>query len=247
MNPRFAKEWLISLRHFSLTHTCIFLREFFPNILDLLILSDCANRYVIICLPHQKDTYVTKRAVGFYLLAIMSLSCTFSALSTKMNVDIHSYGDTGISVDIYLPWKLKKNGNYTWIPYMVLKLILAAMIGIFHIFLTYRIAAALNKAIAFLKESRASSNQAHVYRKIIRFSVINCCVSSFYNLCVNNVDVGLMIRHQVHAHFVKMYIFESTPNMVWEDVFIISRHVTNMVLCMKPVCYGIAYLWIKLL
>ena len=43
-----------------------FFRDLFPLALDLLIISDCTNRFVLICTPQQKDNLVNRKMIAAY-------------------------------------------------------------------------------------------------------------------------------------------------------------------------------------
>ena len=74
LHPAFAPDWLFALRQFSLTEYCRFLSEFFPHALQLLIVCDCLNRYVLICLPEKKDTILSKKTITIVIVVTIAVS-----------------------------------------------------------------------------------------------------------------------------------------------------------------------------
>ena len=64
VHPAFAPEWLYQLRKFSLSNYSSFLRDFFPKFIDLLIICDCTNRYILICHPDKKDVFLSYKVIA---------------------------------------------------------------------------------------------------------------------------------------------------------------------------------------
>ena len=214
----------------------------------MLVVSDGANRYILICLPQKKDSLLTKKSVAISILTILALSSVFSAMATKMNMDLKVYSESREVVTNYgwdIGFIVVRGRRYTWIPYVVLKIIVSAMVSAFQIFLTVRVEATLRDGIRFLRlnDSLSASKRAEAYAKIIRYSILICCILVLYNLCVQSVEIALMARHHMHANWMKNYLFGR--NRSWEDVLVVSKLATHILICMKPFCYAAAWIWFR--
>ena len=61
---------LQKIRVFTESAAGQFFRDFFKLTLDLLIISDCTNRYILICSPELKDRLLNKKTVSIILWEI---------------------------------------------------------------------------------------------------------------------------------------------------------------------------------
>ena len=109
VHPMTAPHWLFALKQFSLTDPCSVLREFFPHALQLLIVCDCMNQYVLICLPEKKDVILNKKTVGVLILVIVGVSSLFAGLTIQISNDMKwKWENLGI-------FALNQRRRYTWI------------------------------------------------------------------------------------------------------------------------------------
>ena len=239
IHPAFAPEWLHQLRKFSLTYYCHFLQEFFPQVIDLFIVCDCINRFILICHPDKKDVFLSKRAVAVTLVIAVLVSCIFSGLTIQIHKDIDSKwnGDT-VAKEI--------NGfrrRYTWIYFVALKAIVSIMTAVFHIVITVRIKISLEKSIEFLSQVSTASKGVALYRKVIRFSIFICTIVVFYNIVIMGVNESLLIRRNIFSNFLAHHQFLN--KYLIDAVLNVMPYWMNIIICFKPCCYAAAYIWVK--
>ena len=97
---------------------------------------------------------------------------------------------------------MKDPEAYTWIPKLVLNLIISFMTCIFFLFFNVKIKKTLEKSIAFLSQSNnaTTSNAAKAYRKIISFSFMICCIFLAYNFLFKLLESSHFVAYQLAAN-----------------------------------------------
>ena len=147
VNPRFAPEWVITLREFTKMSACTFFENIFTRSLDLFVITDCLNLYIVICWPQKRELYLSKKGVALIIFVVLGISATFSGLAVKMDKDRHSFFFTRPD-----PLSPVFETRYTWVYQVVILFLLSLMTCVFYVFITFKIAASLTKSIQFLKE-----------------------------------------------------------------------------------------------
>ena len=234
LHPAFAPDWLFSLRQFSLTQYCGVLREFSSHALQLLIICDCMNRYILICLPEKKDTFLSRKAIATAIFVTVAVSSLFAGLTVQISEDM----------------KVKWNGmsldgprRYTWVYFVALKVVVSFMTAIFHVVFTVRIKIDLDKSIAFLSLNMNGAQGIARYRKIIRFSVSLCLIVVFFHVLVAGLDAAVLIRQQIHSNSMVHHLF--LQNLLVDKVMNVMRYWINILVCFQPFCYATAHIWLK--
>ena len=242
VNPQFAPEWLYQLGKFAHTNYAVFLENFWPRSLDLLILSDTLNLYVLICLPNKKDELLSKKALAAYFFVVVLVSGTFSGLATKMYHDWHNEDSLA---NIPLPDLLglpKVSFNSVWIYDVILKVVVSSLIGGFQIFCTLKIRVALDKAIAFLTKSNATTPAAAAYGKIRRFCFIICLTFGFFHFIVQFLEAGLtIVKEFVRSNEIAI----SSKTYAVFTALSFAQYVIKIVNCSRPLLYCAAYAWLR--
>ena len=241
VNPGRHSDILIALRKFTLTRACDFLRQFFPTIMDLLVFSDCINRYILIYYPQRKSLALSWKFLMISMGCILGISSLIAAMAARLEHEIHTY-NTIYNVDIILalfhPGSLAKK---TLLYLVVLKGTISIAISGFFIVITARICRVLNKGVQFLKESHAGSESIARYSKVMRFSFILCIIVVVFNFILDSIDLGLMA-------WMKLYSLNFISHISFSKMHKISvgRSFLKTIFSLKPGFYGLAYIWIKL-
>ena len=239
VHPAFAPDWLFALRQFSLTEICGVLREFFPHALQLLIICDCMNRYILICLPEKKETFLSKKAITLAILVTVAVSSLFAGLTVKISQDIEvKYIGRPAS-----PFNEGFQRRYTWVYFVVLKVMVSSMTAIFHVVFSVRIRIDLEKSIAFLSLNMNGAKGIARYRKIIRFSVYLCLIVVFFNIGVTGLEAAVLIRRHIHSNYLVDHSF--LQNLLVDKVMNVMEYWINIVICFQPFCYASAHIWLK--
>ena len=239
VHPMTAPDWLFALKRFSLTDACGFLREFFPHALQLLIVCDCMNRYILICLPDKKEEFLNKKAVGVIILVIIAVSSLFAGLTIQISNDMKLKWQGPASSGSYQGWRRR----YTWIYFVALKIIVSFMRAIAHVVLTIRIKINLEKSIAFLSMNMTRTVSIEQYRRIIRFSVYICMIVVFYNVAIASLDAAFFIWKQIHVNYLVEYPFYK--NLLASRLMSIMPYLVNVIICFQPFCFASVHIWFK--
>ena len=228
-----------SLVNFSLSKTCAFLREFLPYFLDLLVLSDCANRYILICSPQHKAKLLGWKFMTIYIGCILGVSSMIAALEVRYKYDLESFNKNFFILYFSKDYKLFKRA---WIYQVALKATISVMMGIFQAVITTRICRELGKSVRFLIDSNANSKGIVRYTKIMNFSIAVCIIVLIYNLVLDNINLGLWVKEQ-------LFIFKPTLSLMksktYDTISKIVIRVLDILFCFKPSVYGFAYIWVK--
>ena len=72
------------------------------------MISDCTNRYIIICSPEHKDRLLGWPAVLTYMGCLLVLSAIFSGLAVKMETDSYQFIAT-------TTFAIIRNARYMWV------------------------------------------------------------------------------------------------------------------------------------
>ena len=78
-------DWVNNLVHFSRGRTSNFFQFFCPISLDLLVISDCLNRYIIICHPDKIGNLLCWKMILVYQTLIL-VSGIFSFFFRKNGI-----------------------------------------------------------------------------------------------------------------------------------------------------------------
>ena len=223
-------EWVNGLTDFARRRTCNFFQYFWPISLDFLVISDCLNRYVIICHPDKTESLTSWKIISVYQIVIALVAGFFSFFFAKMEADVLE------------PDFLSINGTYNaWLPNLILKIISSSLSSCFFCFFTVKIRGALKKSVQFLSVATTSGQCVERYEKIIRFSTLLCVCVVMFNLILENVANGFAILHAKMTFYSLYYSY-----LIYdEDVAIYSRLTWKVLTCLKPGFYAIIYLWLK--
>ena len=236
INPADASSLLLSIREFTKSKTCIFLRQFFPRALDLLVLSDGANRYILICSPQHKPKLLSWIFIIIYMGSIFGISSLLAALEARMEYDRLS-----LHIGFWNPW-IDGGVNLaekTWVYQVALKATISLMVSVFQVVLTTRICQVLAKGVQFLMKSNAGSKSIAKYTKIKKFSTAICLIVVLYNLILYNIDLGLMVSFQLNIFRPSLLSTTSAK------IEVVVRYVLDILFSFKPGIYGIVYNWMK--
>ena len=234
-SPVTAPDWLRSLRKFTQSPYCAFLRNFFPHILDFSLVTNSINLYILICRPQNKDFMLSVKMIGAGIICNVGLSAIFASLAAKLEHDIdNGPGLFLLTRDKTLP---------TWISKVTLVLSISFLTTGSYIFFTYKIKLTLEKSIKFLQESNASGHAAEKYKKIVRFCLMSCVMFGFYNLLVETMAMICMIIRASVATGIFSYLFGVSLDRL---LLILSffggfRYVNNIIICLQPACFGITF------
>ena len=239
VHPMTAPDWLFALKQFSLTDPCGFLQEFFPHALQLLIMCDGMNRYILICLPEKKDAFLNKKTIGVLMLIITGVSSLFAGLTIQISKDMKLKWEGLTSFGPYQGWRRR----YTWIYFVALKIIVSFMTAISYIVFTIRIKINLEKSIAFLSLSVTGTTSIQQYRKIIKFTIYICMVVVFYNIAISSLDAGIFIWKQIHDNYLVEYPF--FKNLLASRLMNIMPYLVNVIICFQPFCFALVHIWFK--
>ena len=83
----------------------------------------------------------------------------------------------------------------------------------------------------------------HSYKKIIRFSVILCVITVFYNFFVLGVRIALKSRVQMITYMLIEY--RPLRDFWIQKAATVTDVVMHMVQCLKPAFVALAYIWVK--
>ena len=238
LHPAFAPDWLFALRQFSLTKYSGILSEFFPNALQLLIVCDCLNRYVLICLPEKKDMILSKKAVAGVILIAIAVSSLFAGLSVQMSADMEAkYTGIWLAGPFNDGWQRR----YTWAYFVGLKVVISLVTAIFHVVFTVRIRIDLEKSIHFLSLNVNGAKGIPRYHRIIQFSVSLCMIVVFFNVFVAGLDVAVVIWRNLHRNGLVFHDF----TLLADKIMNVMKYWVNILFCFQPFCYALAYIWLK--
>ena len=237
VNPRKHSAILIAIRKFTLTRACDFLRQFFPTILDLLVFSDCINRFILICYPQQKLLVLSRKCVLISMSCILGISSLFAALAAGAEHEIEMFNDFLLDFLFDHGALAKKALLYL----IVLKGTISIAIWGFFIVMTTKICRVLTKGVQFLLESKAGPEGIAKYSKIMRYSYVICLIVVFFNLILENIDLGLLA-------WIKLFSLNFIPVTDLRNVHKATegRLLIRLMLSLKPGFYGLAYIWVKL-
>ena len=230
--------WLVALREFTLSKSGTFLQDFFPRALDLLVVADCLNRYLIICKPERKETFLTKTITIIVVFLLILISCVFAGLTMKMEADKTAmvYGH------LINPAHNLSDRRYTWLVCGILKLVLSSMKSVFLVFLTVKNVSTLKRSIAFLQQTNANPRGVIVYKKLVRFNYLMCVAAFIFNVVCGSIQEALLFRQHAEAHAIvyidyNLHDFDKILNM-W-------KYALKVIFCLKPGCYNVIYTWLK--
>ena len=243
----FAPEFLQSLRRFSMTRTYTFLREFYQNFLTFVILMDCFNRYILICLPHLKTEFLTFTTLIMSLVSVLVVSSVLAGLaSTAEELTFRIYHKY---YKLFL--RERSAGEFfknPWLYDIILKVIVSVLISLTLTFFTFKICAALKKSVNFLLNSNAGVVAVKRYKKISHFSKVICFLLISYDLIVSKILLGFEVRRNLIATgFIGHYSFYSADGSVYrrEEIIAFTEMILGILIGLKPGFYGLAYIWVK--
>ena len=225
-----AQPWVNHLVTFARSYPCLFFKHLLPFYLDIMIVLDCLNRFIIICHPdHIAKVMNWGLVIGIQAVSLL-ISSAFAFLSAKMEKD---HGQSSIAVE---------NGEYTWQYNLAMKIVVNSLNPIFFFFFTIKICSTLSAAAAFLRRSHSTRAHAAKYERIMAFSKTICALVVLFPLVIENAHSGLRI-----ADNLRRFAFGSTlskPTMSWERETY-ARYFLDIILCLKSGSYAVAYLWLK--
>lgn len=237
VNPRFAPEWIYQLGKITTGSPVIFFENFFPRMLDFLIVSDTVNLYLIICLPNQVPTFLSKKAISAYMAAILAMCSIFAALSVKI---YHDRYDVAVG-----PLCRCQNDaftvNHPWLYEAIFNMTVSTIVGGFHIFCMIKIRKALKKAIGFLADSHVQSHVEETYRRIRKFCVIIGTLFFLFNFVINLI-------HSVCKIFPDLVIYQLInfgQNRLIIYVVETVAYAAGALRCLRPCVYCAAYIWLR--
>ena len=181
------------------------------------------------------------------IAVILTISSFFAGLTVKINNDVMMIS-TNIGLGILLsPWAVPRDRNYVWVYYAVLKVIVALLTCSFQVVLTVRICSTLKKSIKFL--TTANVNNGHgvlVYRKILKYSISICIISVSY-LVFKCLSVALEVHRHLYANVFSISHLSFFSYAQWKNIVInLGPYIINLTVCIKPLCIGSTYLWLKI-
>ena len=144
------------------------------------------------------------------------------------------------------PSTIFPTGKYAWIAELIVRSAISWATNGFYLALTLRIRRPLKKSIQFLQElhSPAAQYSMAAYARIITFSTIVCSLLLFYHFVVEVLKNLASLHVQLVAHFPL-----SMPNFVFSwrllEASNLTRHFSNLLLCIKPMAVGLTYIWAK--
>ena len=224
---RYAPDWLWNLRKLTMTRAWGFFKDLFPRIIDILIICDSMNRFILICHPDKKDTFMNWKVVSLTLFIIAGVSTILASLATQIHFEIYE--------DFQCCTLFKK--NYTWVYYVLIRVVVGVMVCTFHLFFTVKIKIELSKSIAFLVVANISNKRIAAYKKIIKFSRLISFVLVFYNLLAIAELTVFVRRHILINYTTQLYIgFQAAASWI--------RNIGNILICLRPFFYSIIYTWL---
>ena len=240
MSP-FAPEFLQPLKTFSITKTCLYLEEFFHNIFNLLLMLDCGNRYILICMPHLKERLFNKRSIGMSFAVAVAVSSLLAGLSAKMESDTQA---TYISYNF---WKISLERS-PWFYCAIFKFLVSVLICGTMLFFTIKVDISLKKSIQFHMRSNTNPTAVYKYGKVRYFSTAICMLMVAIDFVARNILMGFEIRRHILVTSLFYYPLISTDGSVYrrEMVIAITKISLMLLMSLKPGLYGLAYLWVKL-
>ena len=231
--------WLVRVRGWADTKYAYFFERFLPGVLNLLVVNDTLNLYILICVPQKIPTLLSKKAVAAYLAAILGLNTAFAVLAIQVR---HHRGDLeeGCLCSAGLPGVSMRTG---WIYEIALNLMVAIMVSVFHIFCTVKIRWALLKAIKFLSEAHVNGNTELVYRKLVTFGLLICIFFSTFNFILNVVAATLRSIQEV----VIDSFFDNNGSLFFNhyEIFIAVGYAVKFCTSLKPLFFSVAYIWLR--
>ena len=115
------------------------------------------------------------------------------------------------------------------------------MLSIFHMVVAIRVRLVLNKAIRFLVESKAAPHTVVRYRRIIRLSLTICTITVVFNFLLLAIKLGIKSYRQYFIHSLSIF---STKSIL--GPLNVVELILNLMFCLKPGFYGLAYVLVKL-
>ena len=236
ISPVTAPDWLWSINKFTSSNYCYFLRALFPYIVDLAVVNNQINLYVLICRPQSTQLMLSKTVTTGEIAFNLGLSSIFASLTTKLENDLRE--SPGLTING------SDNVQKIWISKVVLVICFSMTTCGFCLFFTCKIRATLLKAIKFLRTSNATGRAAEAYERIIKVSMIICVIFLVYNLLIVSLDITVhFIRFSEATGFdSNNYQYDAVRSMNLLNAIVLIRLVNNIIVCFKPCCYGIAFI-----
>ena len=236
ISPVTAPDWLWSLNQFTRTNYCHFLRALFPYIVDLAVVNNQINLYILICRPQSTQLMLSKTVTTGEIAFNLGLSSIFASLTTKLENDLRE--SPGLTING------SDNVQKIWISKVVLVICFSMTTCGFCLFFTCKIRATLLKAIKFLRSSNATGRAAEAYERIIKVSMIICVIFMVYNLLIATLDITVHIIRFTEATGLNSnkYPYDAVHSMNLLNAIVLIRLVINIIVCFKPCCYGIAFI-----
>ena len=231
MHVRYSRQqWVNNIRDFTNGYAFKFFKYFFTFHIDIVIVLDCINRYILICHPDHVDKIMSWNVLVGIQGGTLLVTGTFSFLTAKMEKDL--WKDDFLKIT---------DLSSTWAYNIALKIIVHSLSSLFFIFFTVKICAALKKAAAFLRQSSSTEAHAKKYDRIITFSKAICITVVVYNLLLENAMSGIMI-----SDFTKRYnVFVEVDYYYWQSEDRV-RIILERSLFSKFGFYALVYIWLKL-
>ena len=224
------QPWVNRLVAFARSYPCTFCQHLLPFYLDILIVLDCLNRFIIICHPEHTDKVMHWGLIIVVQVVSLLISSAFAFLSAKLDIE-HIYSTTTwLNSDITLTWKYN----------IGIKIVVNSLSPLFFTFFTFKICSTLNSVAAFLRRSQSTIEHAIKYERIVAFSKAICALFLLFPLFLENVLNGLLISDNL-KRFGLHKIGES--HAWWAEVYV--RLFVDVILCLKSGSFAAAYLWLK--
>ena len=233
-----SPSWLIRMSGWTNTKYAFFSERFLPGVLNLLIVNDTLNLYILICVPQKIPTFLSKKAVAVYLTAILGLNTAFAVLTIQVRYD-GSELEEGCLCTAGLPTVSMRTG---WIYEIALNLIVAIIMSVFHVFCTVKIRLALLKAIKFLSEAHVNGATELVYQKLVKFGLLICILFSSFNFILNVVNAT---SRSVHELTIDSFIVFDRANLMAGEFHNAAGYAIKFCISLKPFFFSVAYIWLR--
>ena len=225
------QPWVNRLVAFARSYPCTFSKHLLPFYLDILIVLDCLNRFIIICHPEHIAKVMHWGLIIAVQVVSLLISSAFAFLSAKLEIE-HIYSVTDWLVGDF---------TSTWEYNISIKIVANSLSPLFFTFFTIKICSTLNSAAAFLRRSQSTIEHAIKYERIIAFSRAICALFLLFPFLLENVQSGFIISDNIKRFHRREF---ADFGFTWQKEIYVQNFL-DVILCLKSGSFATAYLWLK--